>query len=234
MNKQTDISLNINTIKKYWGLSKLSIQEVKKWINKFNEIEKKCSINPQKYSGDTSGNTNCECDDYEKRGGSIIKGLLETWLKNLIKPTICDINDFNRAFTYTIQETDKFVTVKVIKEEKKGKIITDHCFEIFEPVVKIVGNNRYIKYGEITYDNKIKNPEKIEIIDGILTIHPLGIDNDTVIITSKPYFSIPLTLNNSMVNMGELSSIVEPWERGKEYNQNLVNDIAYDGGALAL
>ena len=221
-------NVNIKDIKKYWGKNKLSIQEVSYWFAKMSELKEKCDLDSALYC--------CECDEYEKRGGETMLNKLRNWYNSKIKPILCNINDYGHDFVYDVKETDTNVTVKVLKTEKDGTIVvTTHTFQIFEPRVRIFGNNRYIKYGEITYDGKVKNPQNIEIIDGVLTIPCLDMPSESILIVSEPSFTIPITLNNSMENLGEMTSICEPWDSGLEYNLYIDNkdDIDYSGGVLA-
>ena len=125
--------------------------------------------------------------------------------------------------------------MKVIKENDRGiKEITSHLFDIFEPRVRIFGNNRYIKYGELDKDNNVINPQILEIVDNILTIPCLFSSSANVLLVSEPSLSVPLVLTNNMVNVGETMSICEPWEEGYEYNKNILNQslIDYSGGAI--
>ena len=221
-------NINIKDIKKYWGKNKLSIQEVSYWFAKMSELKEKCDLDSALYC--------CECEEYTKRGGNTILNKLRYWYNSKVQPILCNIHDYGHNFVYDVKETDTHVTVKVLKSEQNGAIIvTTHTFQIFEPRVRIFGNNRYIKYGEITYDGKVKNPQNIEIIDGVLTIPCLDMPSESILIVSEPSFTIPITLNNSMENLGEMTSICEPWDSGLEYNLYIDNkdDIDYSGGVLA-
>jgi hypothetical protein len=221
-------NVNIKDIKKYWGKNKLSIQEVSYWFAKMSELKEKCDLDSALYC--------CECDEYEKRGGETMLNKLRNWYNSKIKPILCNINDYGHDFVYDVKESDTHVTVKVLKTEEDGTIVvTTHTFQIYEPRVRIFGNNRYIKYGEITYDGKVTNPKNIEIIDGVLTIPCLDMPSESILIISEPSITIPITLNNSMENLGEMTSICEPWDSGLEYNLYIDNkdDIDYSGGVLA-
>ncbi len=221
-------NINIKDIKKYWGKNKLSIQEVSYWFAKMSELKEKCDLDSALYC--------CECEEYIKRGGNTILNKLRYWYNSKVQPILCNIHDYGHNFVYDVKETDTHVTVKVLKSEQNGAIIvTTHTFQIFEPRVRIFGNNRYIKYGEITYDGKVKNPQNIEIIDGVLTIPCLDMPSESILIVSEPSFTIPITLNNSMENLGEMTSICEPWDSGLEYNLYIEgkDDIDYSGGVLA-
>lgn len=219
--------INIDKIKTYWKASRLSLQEVSVWYKKMSHLKELCEKDKTLYC--------CECDEYEKRGGEKVLSALNMWYENVVKRLICDKKEYTHDLQYEVKDTDKTVLVKVIKENKKGiKEITSHLFDIFEPRVRIFGNNRYIKYGELDKDNNVINPQNLEIVDNILTIPCLFSSSDNVLLVSEPSLSLPLVLTNNIVNVGETISICEPWEEGYEYNRNILNQslIDYSGGAI--
>lgn len=216
----------------YWGTNKLSIQEVAYWYPKMQDLKTKCESNQDKYC--------CECDEYEKRGGETILSALKEWYENKIQTIICDKDDYGHDLIYNVKDEDSTVRVKVLSSDTANTItVVWHTFEIKEPRVKILGNNRYIEYGQLQKINDsetiITNTQNIEIIDGVLTI-PCLFANTTynILVTNKPYLSIPITINNSYENLGEMSSLCEEWEPGYEYNKNIENqeNINYNGGVI--
>lgn len=214
---------NLNDIKEYWKCNRLSIKEVSKWYKKM------CSLYADK-------NTDC-CieEEYEKRGGDNMKNSLIYWYNKCINMIVCDKSDYGKSFTYKVNESDNKVKVKVVKKQKNGIwVVSTHEFSIFEPRVRVLGNNRFITYGKIDENNNIISPQNIEIIDNILTIPNLFSSTDSVLIISEPYMNIPLLLTNSMENIGEMMSICEDWDGGFEYNQNILNQdiIDYSGGPM--
>ena len=211
-------NLNIKDIKRYWGVNRLSVKEVTIWNKKMLDL---------------SNNQLTDCCiqiEYEKRGGDIVLEKLQNWYNSKLNKLICTHQDYGHDFIYKIQDSDKEVTVKVLK----NGIVTTHSFEIFEPRVRIFGNNRYIKYGRLDINNNVINPQIIEIINGILTIPCLFTSLDSPLVVSEPYFTLPLLLTNQQENIGEMTSICEEWDRGYEYNQNIDNkeEINYNNGAL--
>ena len=207
---------NIDDVKGYWGTNRLSIKEVATWTKKMIEL---------------SNNTDsCATQEYIKRGGDDMRDALNVWFNSHIQKIICTHQDYGHDFVYEVKETDKNVTVKTVK----GSLVVMHTFQIFEPRVRIFGNNRYIRYGRLDNGNNVLHPQTIEIIDGILTIPCLFGANDNVLIVSEPSFSVPLLLTNSMNNIGEMTSICEDWDDGYEYNQNILNSsqIDYSGGPM--
>ena len=223
-------NINLFEIKTYWGTSRLSIQEVGVWYTKLKTIKELCeSSEKEKYC--------CQCLDYEKRGGDVFFTSLKSWYDINLQRIICDVMDYGHDYVYEVNDDDTSVTVKVLQKQKNStrKTITTHTFEIFEPRVRVLGNNRYIKYGELNENGNISITRNIEIIDGILTIPCLITNNNNNLIVSEPSFSIPLTLNNSMENLGEMTSICEAWDGGYEYNKNIDIDseyLDYDGGVM--
>lgn len=223
-----DKNVNLNDIKSYWGTNRLSIQEVSIWYTKLQVIKTLCeSEDNDKYC--------CQCLDYEKRGGDIFFNALKTWYDNNLSRVLCNIKDYGHDYVYEVEDTDKTVTVKVLKQQNNSKVITTHTFEIHEPRIRVLGNNRYIKYGELDSNDRIGKTINIEIIDGVLTIPCLIVNTNRNLIVSEPSISIPLTLNNSMEYLGEMSSICEYWDDGYEYNKNIDIDseyLDYDGGVM--
>lgn len=220
-----------NEVLMYWGTNKLSMQEVAYWYPKMQDLQTKCDSNEKKYC--------CECDEYEKRGGDTMLNALKDWYEDKIQTIVCDKDDYGHDLVYNVQDNDNTVRVKVLSSSTVNiTTVAWHTFDIKEPRVKILGNNRYIDYGhlkEINGETKIINPQTIEIIEGVLTI-PCLFTNTTynILVTRKPYLSIPLTLNNSYENLGEMSSLCEEWEVGYEYNKNIDNqeNINYNGGVM--
>ena len=215
-------NVNIQDIKGYWGTNRLSIKEVGVWAKKMTLL---------------SGSTDC-CDrkEYESRGGDAMEEKLNEWYDNHINVIVCKHQDYGHDFIYEVQETDKNITVKTVKYNNNRKTyeVILHSYQIYEPRVRILGNNRYIRYGHLDSNNNVINPQNIEIIDGILTIPCLFSSDANVLVVSEPFFNIPLLLTNNMENIGEMSSICEEWEDGYEYNQNIVNqdNIDYSGGPM--
>ena len=213
--------VNVNNIKDYWGTNRLSIQDVDYWLGRMKDI---------------SGTTDCCSEnEYNKRGGDSMVQCLKEWYDSPKNVIICNYNDYNRNFTYYPQDTDSFVKVKVVKTlSNETTIVTMHNFPIHEPKEKILGKNRYIKYGRLDSKNNIINPQDIEIINGVLTIPQLFSSNDKVLVVKEPEFVIPILLTNQMENIGEMISICEEWDGGYEYNQNIHNQelIDYNGGAM--
>lgn len=214
--------VNIKDIKGYWGTNRLSIQEVITWVSKMQYLK--------------NNQTKC-CDnlEYEKRGGNIVAEKLLTWYNDVVEKVVCRYEDYGHNFIYAVNDEDTSVTVKVVKISELNVIsVTTHDFQIFEPRVKIIGNNRYIKYGKIDKDGNVINPQNIEIIDGILTIPCLFLSNESVLIVSEPYFVLPLALTNTMENIGEMKSIIEEWDSGYGYNTNIKNQdlLDYSGGVM--
>lgn len=225
--KELEGNEKLNDIKKYWQTNKLSIQEVSFWTGKMNDLKSLCEKDSKKYC--------CECDEFEKRGGDYMLNKLSEWYNLKIKPIICNLYDYGHDFVYDVKESDTKVTVKVLKEDKNNvKTVSYHTFDIYEPRVRVFGNNRYIKYGEITKNGQVKNPQNIEIIDGVLTIPCLNISNKESLIISEPSISIPLTLNCNIQNIGEMTPISENWDSGYEYNASIQSEeeLDYDGGAI--
>lgn len=223
-----EAELNINDIKSFWKTSRLSLEEVGIWCKKMLRLKEKYNSALEIHC--------CERVEYQKRGGDYVLQSLQQWYDRVIERIVYDITDYPyNDLKYAVNDNDKTVLVKVLKENNDGgKEVVLHKFEIFEPKVRIFGNNRYIKYGEIDKNNNIINPQNLEIIDGILTIPCLFSSLDSVLVVSKPSFSVPLLLLNNMSNIGETTSICEPWERGYEYNQNILHQdlIDYSGGAM--
>ena len=227
-------NIDIKSILNVWGTNKLSIQEVCVWYSTMKGWKEDYVSALEKNPIVKDKIICCNYEEYVKRGGDSMLTALRHWYNGKVKPVLCNIKDYGHDFKYEVKETDTHVTVKVLKETSEGTIVSSHTFQIFEPRVRIFGNNRYIKYGEIDINGLVKNTQNIEIIDGILTIPCLNVSNISTLIISEPSFSIPILLTNNISNLGEMTSICEPWESGYEYNAHIKNqdDIDYSGGVM--
>lgn len=218
LKNETDI--NIDEIKNYWNVNRLSIQDVGKWYKKMERLSTSLDC--------------CEQNEFKKRGGKKVLDALKQWYDSCCNIIVCNKSDYNHEFVYEVKDDDRYVNVKVIKKIKNKFEVSYHSFEIFEPRVRVLGNNRYICYGKIDEKGNVINPQNIDIIDNILVIPNLFTSTDSVLIISEPHIIIPLVLTNNMENIGEMMPICEEWDRGYEYNQNILNQesIKYSGGPI--
>ena len=225
-NKELSSISNLNEIINYWNTNRLSITEVIYWINYLNKLSSKCSQNNENC---------CYCEEYNKRGGEQFLQALQKWYDIYIGRMICNVDDYGHDFIYSVKDTDTHVTVKVLQtDENNIKKITTHTFEIKEPRLKILGNNRYIIYGEIDKNGNLIKTINLEIIDNILTIPCLITNKLNPLIVSEPSISIPINLDINIDILGNTQSIIDEWESGYEYNKNIENqeNINYDGGVV--
>lgn len=201
-------------IKDYWGTDRLSFQDVVFWKGKMSELSSQCEINK----------CDCLCKEYEKRGGSKMEAYLSDWYEDKVTMILCKEEDTNHNYVYDVADDVTSVTVKVLEISGNTQTISEHSFEIKNPSENILGNNRYISYGQICkMDNNISyviNPYNIEIIDNKLTIPCLITNEKHHLIIGEPYFNIFFTLTNNVDDMGEMSSLCQEWESGYDYSEN--------------
>lgn len=210
---------DLQKIKSYWAVSRLSIQDVGTWIKKMETLKKSQDC--------------CDMDEYQYRGGDKVFDALTAWYYKAKERIVCYGDECLYDMVYDVKDEDDIVEVKVLKENANGfKTIVLYQFTIYEPKVKVLGENRYIQYGELDEKNVVKNKKEIEIIDNKLIIPPLVTINDNILIIQEPSFVLPLLLTNSMSNLGEAVSICEPWEMGYEYNENKKDQPYYSGGTI--
>ena len=228
LSNNTDI--NINKIVKTWGTYFLTFHDVSKWIDKL-----------QSWSDNTEC---CIRNDYEERGGDIVLQKLQEWFTERKENgiTICDIDkmDYNKSIKeFYCTSGDTYISILTYINKDGKRYVDEHNFQINTPKVKILGNNRFIQYGEIIYSNDgtfhVKNPQKKELIidengKEKVTINLHLYDEENTLCVSLPYCTIPIVLTNSIDDMGEMSLMSDEWEIGHDYtNSNSVvtynNDI---------
>ena len=220
---------NINKIIKTWGTYYLTFQDVKKWINKL-----------QTWSGSAEC---CIRNDYDERGGNSVLQKLQQWYDERKENgiTVCDIDKIGYSDTqvFSCITSDAYIFVDTHITKNGKRYVGSHKFKINQPKVRILGNNRFIQYGEIIYDDEgtyyVKNAQKIELISDEngtekVTINLNLHNNENILCVSLPYCTIPIVLTNSIDDMGEMSLMTDEWERGHDYtNSNSVvtynNDI---------
>lgn len=210
----TSDGITIFALLKYWNTNRLSLPEVKLWRGRMMHLKTECTDN---YSH-LQQKVCCNCQEYKNRGGDILLNALNEWYNNITTKSVCDYTDYNNEFKYNVKETDKYITIKTLKQVKNNYVVVNHTFTINKPRIKILGNNRYIDYGIINEDGIIENPKQIDIINGEIIIPSFDFGETNLLVIDEPYFSIPLQLTNSMENLGTMSPLSEDWDGGYEYN----------------
>ena len=190
-----------NDYKRVWKTDRLSVKDSIVAYNKMLKLQ----------------NSKDECDvkEFNAKGGENVINKLNEWYNNTVKNVIiCGIDD---NYVYEVNDNDANIIIKTIKKHKNGQIIVDHEFELKEASTRILGDNRYIEYGELDENGMLTNIQNIAIINDKLTI-PSLIEHKKYLCVDKPYLSLPLTLNNSMTNLGEMVNLCEDWVEGYGYN----------------